>query len=302
MSILLRSVRRGLRVVGAASVLAMGCAHTGRPPLTDWEQAEDYLRTGQGARAVPLLEAMHARNPKDYEVARSLVEAHDQAGQSAALAQRLQGEVSKNPSAVGHYMRGLALFAATHEATPEGVAEFERALALEPRRAELHYRLGLTYVESEQYEAALAPLRRAAELAPYRRAVQLPLSKVLSKLGDRKGAVAALARVVSLGPTREEVATARALIAAWDPIAKLPEGARGDFERGMHALTQDSPQDALTAFEAVVQTHPDLAFGPALLGLAYQRLDDPGRAVESFRRSIELDPSQALPHLYLGNL
>ncbi|MFY0576011.1 hypothetical protein ACN28S_18090 [Cystobacter fuscus] len=40
----------------------------------------------------------------------------------------------------------------------------------------------------------------------------------------------------------------------------------------------------------------------ALMGLAWQRLDDAGRAVEEFKRAIELAPADGKNHFYLGEL
>jgi len=40
----------------------------------------------------------------------------------------------------------------------------------------------------------------------------------------------------------------------------------------------------------------------ALLGLAYQRIDDAGRAVDELKRAIELAPEDGKSHLYLGQL
>ncbi len=297
MSIPIRSLRaRFVHWIGLGMVV--GCTHTGVPPVSDWEQAESDLRTGRGREALPVLEAMHRKNPKNYAVGRALVEAHVQAGSTIALADRL----SDASTPVQHYMRALALFAQRSEVTPEVRKEFDRAIEEDPKRAEARYRLGLALLESDRPEEGLEPLRRASKLAPHRRVILLPLAKVLFKTGDPAGAAAALGRAVSLGPNREEVAVARTLMAARDPFVALPVEVRGDFERGLQALEQDQPQEALVDFDKVVADRPELPAGHLMRGLALQRLSDIGAAAEALRHADELDPPQALPQLYLGNL
>jgi len=107
---------------------------------------------------------------------------------------------------------------------------------------------------------------------------------------------------VALGPNREEVATARALMAARDPFNALPVEVRGEVERGLQALERDQPHEAMAAFDSVVQDRPELPAGHLLRGLALQRMGDAGEAAEALGHAEELDPGQALPQLYLGNL
>jgi tetratricopeptide (TPR) repeat protein len=184
------------------------------------------------------------------------------------------------------------------------VAAFERAIALVPNEAEFHYRLGIAHLESEQYAAALGPLRRAAELAPQRAAVRLPLAKALHRTGDSVGAVEALNAVVRASPTPSEVTTARALMnQIADPFAGFPKAAEGKLEEGLRLLQDlDVPQQAILSFEEILQDYPDQAVVHALLGLAYQRLDDAGRALDEFKQAIELSPRDGKNHFYLGEL
>jgi len=64
----------------------------------------------------------------------------------------------------------------------------------------------------------------------------------------------------------------------------------------------DSPQQAIVALEELLLEYPDLGGAHALLGLAFHRLDDAGRAVDEFRRAAELSPGDARPHQYLAVL
>ncbi|HEX8822332.1 MAG TPA: tetratricopeptide repeat protein, partial [Archangium sp.] len=157
---------------------------------------------------------------------------------------------------------------------------------------------------SEQYVAAVGPLRRAAELAPERAGIRLPLAKALHRTGDSAGAVAALGALVRMSPSRAEVATARALMDQLaDPFARFPKAVEPKLEEGLRYLHEmDAPHPAIVAFEEILRDYPDLAVVHALLGLSWQRLDDAGRAVEEFKRAIELAPEDGKNHFYLGEL
>ena len=293
----------GLAVLGLG--LASGCQHAASArPLEPRAQAREYLAQRQPARALPLLEAEFARAPDDLELARLLTEAQVKAGHTDAWIVELQRRNTPTERAVNDYMLGLAYFSRASDAGAPAVAAFERALALAPQEPEFHYRLGLARLESEQYPAAVGPLRRAAELAPERAGIRLPLAKALLRTGDSPGAVAALAALVRMHPSPAEVATARVLMdQIADPFAHFPKAVEPKLEEGMRYLQElDAPHPAILAFEEILRDYPDLAVVHALLGLAWQRLDDAGRAVEEFKRAVELAPTDGKNPFYLGEL
>lgn len=287
-------------------LLAGGCHHATEASggLTARDQARLWMEQGQTAKALPVLEELHAKAPEDLEIARALTEAQVKAGRTDAWIAELQARNAKSERAVNHYMLGLAYFSRASDAGAPAVEAFQRAIALAPNEPEYHYRLGIAYLESEQYTAALGPLRRAAELAPERAAIRLPLAKALHRTGDSPGAVAALSAVVKADPSPSEVTTARALMnLIADPFAGFPKAAEGKLEEGMRFLQEmDIPQSAIVDFEEILHDYPDLAVVHALLGLAYQRLDDAGRAVDEFKQAIELAPRDGKNQFYLGEL
>lgn len=287
-------------------LLATGCGHgkaTG-PALAPQAQARAYLDENQPEKALPLLRELHARTPDDVDVARALTEAQVKAGHADAWAEELRQSIARSERATDQYMLGLTLFSRAKDAGQPTVAAFERAITLSPATAEFHYRLGVARLESEQYVAALGPLRKAVELAPERAGWKLPLAKALARTGDTAGAVEALGTVVRGTPSPGEVATARALMNQLaDPFQDFPKAAEAKLEEGMRFLHElDAPQHAVIAFEEILHDYPDLAVVHSLLGLAYQRLDDAGRAVDEFKQAIERAPRDGKNQLYLGEL
>jgi tetratricopeptide (TPR) repeat protein len=302
--------RPWLRAAVLGLGLASGCTHS-TAASTPSSRAQDsrsraraYLEENQPEKALGLLRELHLQAPNDLDVARLLTEAQVKAGQTDAWVAELQGRIASGERAVDQYMLGLALFSRARDAGAPAVAAFERAISLSPDTAEFHYRLGLARLESEQYPAAVEPLRRATTLAPERTAWRLPLAKALHRTGDAPGAVEALGTVVRGRPTPAEVATARALMdQISDPFGGFPKTAEAKLEEGLRYLRDlDAPQHAILSFEEILQDYPDLAVVHALLGLAYQRLDDAGRAVDEFKQAIERAPRDGKNHLYLGEL
>jgi Flp pilus assembly protein TadD len=290
-------MRRALVVLALA-----GCVTASQPgkPLTEREQAQVLMQRGKASEAVPLLEALYSRAASDLSLARALAEAHVKAGSADALLKRLQPV----DTSVSHYMQGLILFARAADATGPAIDQFKKAVELEPNEAELHHRLGVALLESEKYELALAPLRKAVELNAKELSWQLPLAKVLYRSGDSKGAIAALKLAISAQPSPADVKVARALMdQIADPFSGFPQAMKGTLEQGIQWLeVADVPQQAIVSFEEILHDFPDLAVVHALLGLAYQRVDDAGRAVDEIKRSIELAPEDGKSHLYLGQI
>ncbi|MBX5483189.1 MAG: tetratricopeptide repeat protein [Myxococcaceae bacterium] len=288
----------------AVAVTTFGCVHTAaQGALTPRDEVQLHLERKEYDAALPLLEELHRAAPSDLTIARQLTEAEVRTHRAESFIARLEKSDEGRPPAVTRYMLGLARFAGPAQAD-RAIADFEAAAALAPDEPEFHYRLGLALLESEQYTNALPPLQKARALAPDRHDLLLPLAKALHRTGDRKGAVETLRALVEAGPTPEEVRVARAIMnQIADPFAQIPQAARAKLDEGLLWLNdRDVPQQAIVAFEEILRDFPDLGEVHALLGLAWQKLDDAGRAMEELRRAIELLPEDGRCRLYLGLL
>jgi tetratricopeptide (TPR) repeat protein len=293
----------------AISAAIAGCAHlpgASEPQLTALEQAEAFLRNGYPERALPLLNELERRSPDDLTVARLVVEAHLRAGRAEELVARLS---SRPERAASHFMLGLLYSAQGRgaggpSANDEVIAEFDRAIALRPAEAELHYRLGVVLLEREQYRASADSLSLAVRLDARSSAAYLPLAKALLKLDKPKDALAALQSWLARTPPQREVATAMALIEdIVIPGRRLPESAEEKFIHGVDALNQaDDPLQAISIFDELLRENPGAAIAHTMLALCYQRLDDAARALDELRQAADLAPEDGRNQLYLGEL
>ncbi|MFN0064561.1 MAG: tetratricopeptide repeat protein, partial [Myxococcaceae bacterium] len=150
----------------------------------------------------------------------------------------------------------------------------------------------------------LPPLQRAVELSPKRPELRAPLASALASSGDTTAAMKQIEALLDLAPRPADIARARQVMnRLTDPFVGFPEAARPKLEQGLEWLNKaDVPQQALVLFEEILRDFPDFAVVHALTGLAYQRLDDAGRAVEEFNRAIELAPRDGHAYAYLGDI
>jgi Flp pilus assembly protein TadD len=152
---------------------------------------------------------------------------------------------------------------------PEARAEYERAIALDPKMSEAYLNLGIL-MTGQDPAAAVAPLRKAVELLPAQSHPRILLGAAQERSGDYPGAAQSFEGAVRLDPR--------------------------DTEAGLHLarlyLNLKRPADAEKKFRGVLEVQPSSA--PAALGLA-QALDVQGKpdAADAYRKYLTLQPSDS---------
>ncbi|MBL8934660.1 MAG: tetratricopeptide repeat protein [Archangium sp.] len=284
-----------------ALVLLAACVTTStKTVLSPREQAMVALQKGNAAEAVRVLEPLRREAPNDLDLARAWAEANVKNG----TGQQVLDQAATQDTAVSHYTRGLILFSNAREAGASAVDAFRKAVEKAPNEGELHYRLGIALLESEQFEPARESLAAAIERTPGKTSWHLAYAKALHRVGRSKDAIASVRTVVTGECTVQEAATARALMdEIADPFAGFPKSARPKLDQALGWLqVADVPQQAITELEDIAREFPDLGVVHALLGLAAARVDDAGRAIEELKRAIELSPDDGKAYLYLADL
>lgn len=293
------STRSALLVL-VLSLIGCRAPQTMGPALTPEGHARALLQQGDTSGAVALFERLTGEHPAQLSLWRGLAEAHVKNGTGQQLLERLAGQ----DTARAHYTRGLVLFARAADASGPAVVEFRKAVELDPTQSEFTFRLGVALLESENDEAAKETLLLAANALGAPASWRLPLAKAQFRTGDTAGAIASIRVAIDHEPSVSEASTAKALMEQIaDPFVAFPKTAKAALEQGLHWLqVADVPQQAIVRFEEILHDYPDLAVVHALLGLAYSRIDDAGRAVDELRRAVELAPNDGKNHLYLGEL
>jgi len=160
----------------------------------------------------------------------------------AAAAQNYQEYLAKKPDdAFSHFQLGYVFSALQRPA--DAKAEYEKAIALDPRMAAAYLNLGLTLLDSDP-QGAIAPLQKAAELTP-----DQPEPKYL------------------LGAAFERSGKADAAIGQYEAAERLDKDNFDiHFALARTLLVAGRPRDSEPEFQAALKLQPES--GPAHLGLA----------------------------------
>ena len=175
---------------------------------------------------------------------------------------------------------GLANVYADQGRQEEAVAEYQRAIELDPQGASPHHGLGNVYVDQGRQEEAVAAYRRATELNPKLAASHHGLGNVYRSLGRQEEAVAEYRRAIEL-----------------DPQGALPHHGLGNVYADQGRL-----EEAVAAYRRAIELDPQDASSHDELGTVYRLLGRQEEAVVAYQRAIDLDPSPAVPYLGLAGV
>jgi Flp pilus assembly protein TadD len=116
----------------------------------------------------------------------------------AALAP-LQKFIAEKPDlAFAHFELGYAYTALKR--SDEARAEYERAIALDPKMSEAYLNLGLLLLDKQEYTTAVAPLSKAVDLLPAESRPRSLLAVAQDHSGDKEGAGRSFESVLHLDP------------------------------------------------------------------------------------------------------
>jgi len=162
----------------------------------------------------------------------------------------------------------------------DGVALFERALAVSPRNFLAERYLGLALAREGRLQQALGHLDASLALNPRHPPTHYDRALTLADLGRASEAMDALEQALALDPRHADAHNALA--------TRLAEAGRAD--------------EAWPHFEAAIRLRPDHAGFRRNLGLALARAGESARAEAVLEEALRLDPGSADAHVWLGTL
>jgi len=162
----------------------------------------------------------------------------------------------------------------------EAIAEYRRAVELDPTDAYPHNGLGNVYSDLGRHDEAIAEYRRAIELDPDLAMAHNNLGNVYRDLGRYDEAIAAYQGAVEL-----------------DPTDAYPHNGLGNVYRdlGRH-------EEAIAEYRRALELDPTDADYHSNLGNVYHDLGRHDEAIAAYQHAVELDPTFASPHNSLGNV
>ena len=189
----------------------------------------------------------------------------------------LQKFIVEQPDVAYAHFQLAYVFTALQK-TAEARAEYERALAIDPKMAEAYLNLGVLLIERDP-ASAVPNLRKAVELLPAQSRPRYLLGVAQERAGDFSAAAESFEGAYRLDPHNLE------------PVLHLAN----------LYLRLKRPVDAETKFRSVLETQPNNA--PAMLGVA-ESLDAQKKpeAADAYRSYLTVQPSDSDARAWLVHL
>ena len=135
-------------------------------------QAADLLTRGQGEDAIPLLKRCHDLHPHDVDVLLNLGGAYILAGRHRLAVPLLEQASDLDPAnpavwanLAAAYLGQLVL--STRARQDRALAAYQRVLELDAAYPNVHYNMGLIYIDRRDWEAAYIALTQAIQSNPH---------------------------------------------------------------------------------------------------------------------------------------
>ena len=192
------------------------------------------------------------------------------------------------------------------------IADYRKALELEPNDADTHYNLALALRYKGESKQAAEEFEEAIRLKPNWAEAHFGLGATQYDLGDHAAALKELQAAVRLDPTN--VSAARDLIARIDLQQNNPSSAERElkkalaikstaelhFELGLVEGQLGKLDLAAAQFRQTIALEPKFARAHAVLGVSLRRQGKHAEALSEFRKAVALDPNDSETQYDLG--
>ncbi len=237
-----------------------------------------YEENRQYDAVAALLESRVTSGEGDWDLLRGCCEAHRKSGkgeQGLALLDAHGSEFRETAaywSQRGHLHESMGAY-------DEARADHDRALAIEPERAEYRYRLGVTLMRMDHAQEAILCFEQCIRIDPSMTKAQINIGYIHDRSDEPQKAILAFQRAIEMDP--RSVESHCNLGAAYADLGRKRE--------------------AIEEFRRAIELDPDYAMAHFNLGVIF--LDDrPADAEVCLRRALSLEPGNWEIQFTLGVL
>ncbi len=195
--------------------------------------------------------------------------------------------------AAEHFERGIAFERDGYR--DRAIAEWQKAVALDPDFSEAHYNLGIAYADQARNDLAISALREAARLAPFDTDARKALADIYSESEAWAEAENQLRQALHVAPGDSEAAHMLADLylgqERWDEASgaleaggMLEEDADLWFELGQAYEDTQRRDDAILAYRRALTAfseHRDALHALQQLGVPYEAPADPDEPLDA---------------------
>jgi tetratricopeptide (TPR) repeat protein len=219
--------------------------------------------------------------------------------------------VSSEFSFVDYNNRGITYHALQqHQAA---LADFNRAIDMDPNYATAYYNRGITYHALQQHQAALADFNRAIDMDPNYAPAYSGRGNIYAALQQYQATLADFSRAIDLDPNDAQAYSNRgatyaalqqyqAALADCSRAIELDSNyAQAYFSRGNTYDALQQHQAALAAYSRAIDLNPNYAMAYNNRGATYHDLQQHQAALADYSRAIEMDPNYARAYCNRGN-
>jgi tetratricopeptide (TPR) repeat protein len=179
------------------------------------------------------------------------------------------------------------------------LANYRRAAALDPRGVDLQHAVAIAFTEHGVHDEALAAWTRLVALEPKYVDFWLGLARERGVAGDHEGALDALRRALEMSTDGsldgEEGKLARAMFSTL--------AAQYHLQRAIARAREERVQEAFDDASRAIELDPTFAKGWMARGVYRTALDhDPALAIADMDRAVELAPDDPSAHFQRGSV
>jgi FkbM family methyltransferase len=223
----------------------------------------------------------------------------------------MESHLEENPS--DDYM--LTRLAETYGALgryDEAMSMLQKAVAINPKRADTHKSLGLVYFEKGMLDEAIAQLKQAVAINPNRADVHNNLGMAYYTKGLVDKATSEYREAISVEP--EFVEAHYNLAVAYGDAGRVdeeiseykkalsmnPDVAEAHCNLGAAYADKGMWDEAIDEYEKALTMNPDLPDIHFNLGIAYRQKGMVDDALAEFKKAVSIDPNNGETHFYLA--
>jgi tetratricopeptide (TPR) repeat protein len=194
----------------------------------------------------------------------------------------------------------------------DAIAEFQKAIELEPDDPDAHHNLGTAYYERGRLDEAITELQAAIELEPGGADAHRNLGTVYGEQGKPEEAAAAYEKAIEMDPdfgeaygdlagTYTELGRVSEAVAAGEKAIELaPDYAMARNNLGFAYYRQGMLDEAVAEYQEAIRINPDFVKAHDNLGVVYVMQNQLDQAIAEFEAVIRIDPEYAGGHVNLG--
>ena len=229
---------------------------------------------------IPEYEEKVKAAPEDVALRYALIQLYQRSSMDYQLRQakmlpHLEKLVQLKPNMVSAHSQLGGVFM-NLERPKDAVARYQKLVELRPDMANAYLQLGRAYLSADQAENALTGLQKALELAPTLRVIHPALAEAYEKLSRTPEAIQQYRQILDLDK---------------EYSAATMDWQKTQASEKLLALYKDEELKGLIAeSQSKAATNTKNIYLHKLIGDAYERIGDKTKAIEAYRKVLELVP------------